>query len=431
MGRIQNLARKLYKSILLITVFAAAPIFLAANFEQGCYLCPANQQSIKDVCSGLYADFAVTANGHLVVIDEDQHCMITLDTALCPQGLNAIDIGISYNIVTAGNNGKIYKAYHLSYHIWSPIASPTSVNLNDVGTGCNSGEFFIVGDSGVILKSTNDGQTFFMLNSGTTHNLNEVYCSEQNIRVAGDSNITLYSTNGGSNWIAQYVEIPGENNSVRVDLQTVFFVNPNTGWLAGNRYIFKTTNAGLLWIVRYKQTQLYNNYSNSIYFYNNDSGIVVGNHGDVQFSTNGGNNWFYSPNIQNLTTKNLNKFAYDRSKGYALAVGDSGAVIYKDSITLAIEPVGNIIPNDYKLYQNYPNPFNPETEIKFDISKTARVKLILFDALGNVISTLVDEKLPAGTYKVSFNGNDFASGTYFYKLIVNNYSESRKMVLLK
>ena len=96
-----------------------------------------------------------------------------------------------------------------------------------------------------------------------------------------------------------------------------------------------------------------------------------------------------------------------------------------------------IKPNGIFLYQNYPNPFNPSTNIKFKINESSRVKLEVFDSLGGKVTTLVDKRISAGTYTYPFdlgakmNKAANASGVYFYKLTVNNYSISKKMVFLK
>jgi len=99
--------------------------------------------------------------------------------------------------------------------------------------------------------------------------------------------------------------------------------------------------------------------------------------------------------------------------------------------------VGNIgngmnLPTVYKLYNNYPNPFNPSTTIKYDIPKSAFVKLVIYDILGKEVATLVNEALQPGTYEITFDGSNLASGIYFYQLAINNEQLAvKKMVLLK
>ena len=99
----------------------------------------------------------------------------------------------------------------------------------------------------------------------------------------------------------------------------------------------------------------------------------------------------------------------------------------------------NNIPDKFNLFQNYPNPFNPVTKIKFDVASgfrsgaygNDRVVLKVNDILGKEIQTLVNEKLQPGTYEVTFDGSNLPSGVYFYQLSTGNYSETKKMLMIK
>lgn len=107
--------------------------------------------------------------------------------------------------------------------------------------------------------------------------------------------------------------------------------------------------------------------------------------------------------------------------------------IYTASVYVPIG-VGNIssgTPKDYILHQNYPNPFNSKSKIKFEIPKSSDVRLLVFDITGKEIAAIVDEPLNSGTYDVTFDGNSLSSGVYFYRLITDNYSETKKMMLIK
>jgi len=88
-------------------------------------------------------------------------------------------------------------------------------------------------------------------------------------------------------------------------------------------------------------------------------------------------------------------------------------------------------PESFKLFQNYPNPFNPTTRIEFQIINPGFVSLKVFNVLGNVVASLVNEYRPAGKYEIEFDGSELTSGVYFYKLVVDNYVETKKMILLK
>ena len=87
--------------------------------------------------------------------------------------------------------------------------------------------------------------------------------------------------------------------------------------------------------------------------------------------------------------------------------------------------------SSFQLFQNYPNPFNPTTKIGFRISDFGFVSLKVFDVLGNVIASLVNEEKPAGIYEVEFDASEFTSGVYFYKLQVAEYVDIKKMILLR
>ncbi|MBU2507163.1 MAG: T9SS type A sorting domain-containing protein [Bacteroidetes bacterium] len=88
-------------------------------------------------------------------------------------------------------------------------------------------------------------------------------------------------------------------------------------------------------------------------------------------------------------------------------------------------------PSEYQLYQNFPNPFNPRTVIKFQVPSSKFIKLQVYDLLGGEIQTLANEyKLP-GTYEVAFNADGLPSGIYFYSLRAGDFSDTKKMILLR
>jgi hypothetical protein len=97
-----------------------------------------------------------------------------------------------------------------------------------------------------------------------------------------------------------------------------------------------------------------------------------------------------------------------------------------DKITLNSE-----LPKSFKLKQNYPNPFNPVTNIKYDLAKDIFVTIKIYDILGREIMALVNEFKKAGSYIVSFNGSECASGIYFYRIQAGNFVRVKRMVLIK
>jgi hypothetical protein len=106
-------------------------------------------------------------------------------------------------------------------------------------------------------------------------------------------------------------------------------------------------------------------------------------------------------------------------------------ILADQNFPIGVTNISTIVPAKYELMQNYPNPFNPTSTIKFAISKFSDVKIVVYDAMGREVQTLVNQKLQPGTYETSIDGSQLSSGVYFYKLITEKYSETKKMVLLK
>lgn len=89
------------------------------------------------------------------------------------------------------------------------------------------------------------------------------------------------------------------------------------------------------------------------------------------------------------------------------------------------------VPKEFNLEQNFPNPFNPTTTIKYSLPERRHVSLMIYDILGNIISTLVNETLPPGYYSIKFHANDLPSGIYFYRIISGKYVKTKKLILIK
>ena len=93
--------------------------------------------------------------------------------------------------------------------------------------------------------------------------------------------------------------------------------------------------------------------------------------------------------------------------------------------------ISSIIPDNFSLKQNYPNPFNPSTVISYSIPKSGMVTLKVYDVLGKEVASLINEVKTAGSYEFQFNGSSLSSGVYFYRLQSGNFSDTKKMFLLK
>lgn len=127
----------------------------------------------------------------------------------------------------------------------------------------------------------------------------------------------------------------------------------------------------------------------------------------------------------------------DTSTGMSTFIGGTPALSDVTGITFApagligIEPNGNEIPENFSLSQNYPNPFNPSTVITYGLLKKELVQISVFDITGKEVLKLNEGFKPAGIYSVSFDGSNFPSGVYFYKITAGEFTDAKKMVLIK
>jgi photosystem II stability/assembly factor-like uncharacterized protein len=257
-----------------------------------------------------------------------------------------------------------------------PISWLISVEFINASDGWIAG---MKNGASTIFKSTNGGldwsyQTFAL--SSTLHKI--CFVDEYIGWFCGEGGVIFHTTDGGVNWIWQSSGTSGH-------LYSIHFVDQNFGWAVGTAgLIIRTTNGGLNW---QNQSVQPNYYLESVYFVNENVGWTVGNNGVILKTIDGG-----GPTFLNNESE---------------------------------------MPNEFLLFQNYPNPFNPATTIAYQIPDRGFVTLKVYDILGREVATLVNEEKPAGSYEVQFTANGLASGIYFYKLSANEYSETKKMILLK
>jgi photosystem II stability/assembly factor-like uncharacterized protein len=250
-------------------------------------------------------------------------------------------------------------------------------------------------DNGAVRKTTNGGLNWFSINIpvGTYSYFfrNFSFINNQTGWLVTDSKKVFKTTDFGSNWDS-ISNIPNGSYGIHC----IFFSSLNTGWAIGEGFsVFKSTNEGYNW---FSQN---GNGGHSIYFVNDTIGWIVGNLGKIFHTFNGGGILKVTNNIQQIT-------------------------------------------NGFELFQNYPNPFNPTTKIRYEIpmrspigsfgndnGRGSHVSLKIFDALGREVETLVNEVKSAGSYEVTFDGSSLTSGIYFYKLSAKEFSETKRMMLIK
>jgi photosystem II stability/assembly factor-like uncharacterized protein len=233
----------------------------------------------------------------------------------------------------------------------------------------------------------------------------------------------------GTNWVLANIGISGNTH-----LYSVFFTDLNTGFAAGggNEQIFKTTDGGNNWTLQsWSSSQAH---VRGISFPNANTGYVVSRsgfgNGWILKTTNAGTAWYY---------QNHPPVAFFESVCFVnpftgWAVGSYGTILKTttggENFVSLEDPFKQVL-TDYRLYQNYPNPFNLTTYIGFDLPLSANVSIVVYDPSGATIVELLNSKLAAGNHSVHWDASNVSSGVYLYRFVANNFSETKKLVLLK
>ena len=154
---------------------------------------------------------------------------------------------------------------------------------------------------------------------------------------------------------------------------------------------------------------------------------------------------FWEPNIDNdgefdwfVDGVGLGKYMYWLVSDTSISVLDSAVVngIHYPTITSISSDNRRSIFNDFRLTQNYPNPFNPETTIEYSVQQSSHVDLKIYNALGQIVRTLVDDHKTTGEYSVIWDGKDNSgkavpSGNYFYQIEMGDFTSTKKMIYIK
>jgi photosystem II stability/assembly factor-like uncharacterized protein len=157
----------------------------------------------------------------------------------------------------------------------------------------------------------------------------------------------------------------------------------------------------------------------------NDKRITLGMGADNYTMYNGDTAVIWLAQLVARGTNNLNSVTKLKQ------LSDITQTFFESNFTIGINKISTAIPERYSLSQNYPNPFNPITKIKYSITGNVDVKLTVYDVLGRKIKVLVNEKQSPGIYEVTFDGTNFSSGVYFYRIEASNFSETKKMLVIK
>lgn len=384
-----------------------------------------------------------------------------------PDTLNGWAVGDMGTIMHTSNGGVN----------WALQPSPVDFYLHDVcfingTTGwIVSNEFFFEGT--IILSTTDGGNNWDTTQfSDTTVFLTTIYFSDANNGWLGSIGGQIYkTTNGGINWNITPNDT-GAFSSYRIE--RFRFYSPDFGYALGGQIdivgaLWRTSNSGALWTtVGLSPEPIFD-----LHYFDSLNILAVG--GDPDFgafrvnSTNGGMTWEYNSlkmfgqgmAIAARTHSELwVPLAYAETWGvtfngganwvelpvtqeqgiwdaqfvtpmHGWAVGDSGTIIKFNPEAVGIQNQNTNIPSSLRLYQNYPNPFNPFTTIEYKLEKTADVNIIIYDINGRQLQSIPLGRRSPGSYNYHFNGSGFPSGVYYYKLISGEFSDTKKMVILK
>lgn len=291
------------------------------------------------------------------------------------------------------------------------------VNDIDLGYDIYNLKGYVCGNNGTIgyLQDTN----LVIINSGfNTDFIKICFPFNDKVWLVGESSVYLYD---GITFSKQFTS--------NFKLNSLYFWNELYGLVVGDSgYIAKTTDGGITWIQK-QNSDPSNRNLNDIYFVS-FFGFAVGDNGLILETTDAGESW--TMNSGQLTTNDLQAVHIAGGGvewGPGLAVGKNKTVLLYPIIVSVDDKAGPA--DNFYLYQNYPNPFNPATTLSFVIGNQSFVLLKVYDVLGNEIATLVNEEKQSGTYEIGFNAAGLSSGIYFYQLQAGSFIQTRKMIYLK
>ncbi len=332
--------------------------------------------------------------------------------------------------IKTGSNGNVYIS-------WSGVSSVSPFTENLAG--------FAVSSNGGVNWTVN--QNVYAMNG-----INGTLLTKGNIRVNGLPRFDIDKSGGPRNgWI--YMITAEKNLSpAGSDPDIILHRSTNNGlnWSAGIRVNQDALNNGKIQYcpsINVDSTGAVNVIYYDDRYTTSDSAEVV-----LSRSKDGGNTWtdivisdhrFKPKPITGGAASYQGDFISLVSNGNKLYAHwmDDFSGIYQiwstiiDLNTIGISKISSEIPSGYILEQNYPNPFNPETKIKYSVPKNSVISVKLYDVQGREIRTLSEGYHSAGVYEISFNASEFGrilpSGVYFYKLLADDFTASKKMLLTK
>lgn len=310
------------------------------------------------------------------------------------------------------------------------------LNGHDVFSVAVNNSYLFAGTGNGVYVTSNNGVNWVQtpLNDQTVYSLTLNY---SNI-FAGTSNGVYLSTNNGSSWGQKNEGLGNQGIRTLLIKSNYLFAGAGNGYvykrqIAPNTPILTSPPNGAIGLSLTPVLKWSDNSFAISYRVQLGTDSVINN---IILDTNVG----YFPSNDSLLVPpgrlNYNMTYYWHVNATDTGTSDWSSTWHFTSGMLGISKISDKIPTQYALYQNYPNPFNPTTKIRFSLptpvqGKAQRISLFLYDVRGRVVATLIYDQLKPGSYEVEWDASNYPSGVYFYRLNTGDYTETRKMILIK
>ncbi len=325
----------------------------------------------------------------------------------------SVNNGVSWSSATTGLSGS-------GAWVAPIIAHPDSVGI-----------FYTARQS--VFKTTNMGASWFAISSAVFGGtVSQMAISKSNAKyIYATYSYSVYrSTDGGYTFTNASSGLQSKTiTSINVHPDSSLVCLVTMSGATGNK-VFKTTNGGNNWFTMNGNLPeasvndgmfYYPGHATNLFLIASDIGVFM--------TSNNGTNWTeLATGLPNTIAMHLD---YNQASG-KLRIGTHGRGTWElNGSLIGITNYTENIPGNFYLNQNYPNPFNPSTKINFGITESGFVSLKVYDLLGREVSNLVSKELKPGTYEVTFRGDNLTSGIYFYKLTAKNFTQTKRLSLIK
>ncbi len=292
----------------------------------------------------------------------------------------------------------------------------TSLTRDARSIAINGNNIFVGSGQGGVYVSSDRGTTWKDINSNLENNIIEGYiclCAYDNVIYAGTRSGVYFSTNNGKHWIETSLNYEQIQSITKIG-KAIFATN-------FHGKVYRSPNNGLSW----ELTTLKFILSMETY----EDYLFAGSYNDIYMSSDKGVSW--------VTRNEGLDTIIDAGKLYAtknhLFIGSNGLAAWRRSISdiIGIQTISKETPSEYSSYQIIQNNKYRSSKLCFSVAKPGKVKINLYDIDGHKVRTIVDESFEPGSYKFIIDDSDFYKGIYFYKMVTDGFTETKRMILIK